>query len=72
VESSVVLEGAHVGERTTIRSSIIGKGVVVGSRCQITGGAVLGEGVRVGSENVLAASMRIFPGVELPERAISF
>ena len=33
---------------------------------------MLGEGVEVGSDNVLAAGARIFPGVELPEGAIKF
>jgi acetyltransferase-like isoleucine patch superfamily enzyme len=33
---------------------------------------VLGEGVKVGSDNVLTAGARIFPGVQLPEGAIKF
>jgi mannose-1-phosphate guanylyltransferase len=72
VESSVVLDGASVGERSQVHSSIVGPGVCIGRHCQITGGVVLGERVEVGPENVLAAGMRIFPGVELSERAVSF
>jgi mannose-1-phosphate guanylyltransferase len=33
---------------------------------------VLGEGVTVGSDNVLANGARLFPGVELPDGAIRF
>jgi hypothetical protein len=33
---------------------------------------VIGEGVKIGSDNVLQAGARIFPGVQLPDRAIAF
>ena len=36
------------------------------------GGAVLGEGVTVGADNVLTAGVRVFPGTELPDGAIKF
>jgi mannose-1-phosphate guanylyltransferase len=72
VESCVLLDGASVGERSTVRSSIVGAGVSIGEGCHIGTGVVLGEGVRVGSHNVLAAGVRIFPGVELPDGAIRF
>jgi mannose-1-phosphate guanylyltransferase len=72
VESSVLLDGVRVGARTTIRSSIVGPSAVIGDHCHIDGGVMLGEGVRIGSENVLASGARIFPGVELPEGAIKF
>jgi len=35
-------------------------------------GTVLGEGVTVGADNVLAHGARIFPGVSLPDGAIKF
>jgi mannose-1-phosphate guanylyltransferase len=72
VESSVVLDDATVGARTTIRGSIVGLGAAIGSHCHIEDLVVLGEGVTVGPGNVLAAGARIFPGVELPEGAIKF
>jgi mannose-1-phosphate guanylyltransferase len=72
IESSVLLDGASVGARSTIRSSIIGPGVTIGEHCHIEGGVVVGEGARIGPDNVLAAGARIFPGVELPEAAIKF
>jgi mannose-1-phosphate guanylyltransferase len=72
VESSVLLDGTSVGARSIVSSAIVGPGVAIGDRCHVEGGVVLGERVKVGSDNVLAAGVRIFPGVELPERAIRF
>jgi mannose-1-phosphate guanylyltransferase len=72
VEASVLLEGVRVGAATTIHSSIIGRGATIGDRCHIEGGVILGEGVQLGSGNMLAAGARIFPGVELPDGAIRF
>jgi mannose-1-phosphate guanylyltransferase len=72
IESSVLLEGVSVGARSTVRASIVGPGVWIGERCHIGGGVVLGKGAKLGADNVLAAGVRIFPGVELPAGAIRF
>jgi mannose-1-phosphate guanylyltransferase len=72
VESSVLFEGASVGPRSTVSASILGTGVAVGESCHISAGVVLGDGVRVGAHNILAAGVRIFPGVEIPDGAITF
>ncbi len=72
IENSVLLDRGRIGARTTIRSSILAPDVTIGERCQIHGGVVIGEGVRIGSDNVLTAGARIFPGVELPDGAIKF
>jgi mannose-1-phosphate guanylyltransferase len=55
-----------------LRDCIIAAGTRVGPRTQITGGAVLGEGVTVGADNVITRGARIFPGVTLPDGAINF
>jgi mannose-1-phosphate guanylyltransferase len=67
-----LLEGVTVGAGSTISSSIIGRGVTIGEHCHIEGRVMLGEGVKIGSGNTLAAGARIFPGVELPDGAIRF
>jgi mannose-1-phosphate guanylyltransferase len=72
VEGSVLLQETKVGARTTISNSIIGPGVTIGDSCHIDGGVVIGEGVRIGPENILSSGARIFPGVELPKGAIKF
>jgi len=72
VERAVVLEGTQIGENCELRDCIVGAGCQIGAGTKITGGAVLGDGVKVGAHNVIACGARIFPGVELPEGAIQF
>lgn len=72
IEDAVLLEGVSVGDSTRIRSSIVGPSVQIGDHCVLEGGVVLGEGVKLGSGNVLRAGTRIFPAVELPDGAIRF
>jgi len=72
VESSVLLDGVSIGAGCAISDAIIGPGVTVGPRCRIGDGVVLGRSVRIGSDNTLAAGVRIFPDVHLPDGAIRF
>lgn len=72
VESSVLLDGVTVGPGCIVRDAILGSSVEIGQRCRIEAGAMLGEGVRIGSDNTLASGVRIFPGVNLPDGAIRF
>jgi mannose-1-phosphate guanylyltransferase len=72
VERAVILNGARIGDACTLSDCIIAAGCHVGARTQITGGAVLGEGVTVGADNVITRGARIFPGVELTDGAITF
>jgi mannose-1-phosphate guanylyltransferase len=70
VENSVLLDGCTVGPRSYVHSSIIGRHAVIGADCQVADGVVLGDQVKLGASNVLGAGARIFPNVELPDRAI--
>jgi mannose-1-phosphate guanylyltransferase len=72
VERSVVLRGAEIGEGCEVRDAIVAAGCRVGNGTQITGGAVLGEGVTVGAHNIVTRGARIFPGVTLPDGALRF
>jgi mannose-1-phosphate guanylyltransferase len=72
VERAVVLDGTQIGEGCELRDCILAAGCRVGNATKITGGAVLGEGVVVGAGNVITRGARIFPGVQLPDRAIEF
>lgn len=72
VERAVVLNGTEIGERAALRDCIVAGGCKIGANTQITGGAVLGEGVTVGADNVVGHGARIFPGVALPDGAIKF
>ena len=68
----MILNGAEIGEGCILRDCIVAAGCRVGARTQITGGAVLGEGVTIGADNVITHGARIFPGVDLPDGAIRF
>jgi len=72
VERSVILKGTEIGEGCSLRDCIVAAGCRVGARTRISGGAVLGEGVTIGADNVVACGARIFPGVVLPDGAIEF
>lgn len=72
IERAVVLEGTQIGAGCELRDCILAPGVRIGDGTQITGGAVLGEDVSVGGENVITRGARIFPGVQLPDGAIKF
>ncbi len=72
VERSVILNGTEVGENCTLRDCIVAAGCRIGAGVHIQDGAVLGEGVTVGADNVIAGGARIFPGVSLPDGAIRF
>jgi mannose-1-phosphate guanylyltransferase len=72
VERAVVLNGTQIGESCELRDCIVAAGCRIGPRTRITGGAVLGEGVEVGADNVITHGARIFPGVSLPDGAIEF
>jgi mannose-1-phosphate guanylyltransferase len=72
VERSVILNGSEIGEGCELRDCIVAAGCRIGPRTKITGGAVLGEGVTVGADNVITRGARIFPGVTLPDGAVQF
>jgi mannose-1-phosphate guanylyltransferase len=72
IERAVVLGGTTIGAGCTLRDCIVAGGCRIGANTQFTGGAVLGEGVTIGSDNVIARGARIFPGVALGDGAIKF
>ena len=72
VERAVIMEGTRIGEGCELRDCIVAAGCRIGDRTRISGGAVLGEGVDLGADNVVTGGARIFPGVALPVGAIEF
>ncbi len=72
VERSVVLAGTRIEAGCELRDCIVAAGCRIGRGSRISGGAVLGEGVSIGADNVITRGARIFPGVELPDGAIEF
>jgi mannose-1-phosphate guanylyltransferase len=72
IERSVVLAGAEVGAHCTLSGCVVAPGVRIGDHCTVADGVVLGEGVTLGSHNILARGARVFPNVHIPEGAIQF
>jgi mannose-1-phosphate guanylyltransferase len=72
VERAVVHDGAEIGPGCIVRDCIVAAGARLGANTRIDGGAVLGEGVTIGADNVVTAGARIFPSVSLPDGAIRF
>jgi mannose-1-phosphate guanylyltransferase len=72
IERAVVLQGAEIGERCVLRDCIVAAGARIGAGTEISGGAVLGEGVTVGADNVLTNGLRLAPGTAVPDGAIRF
>jgi mannose-1-phosphate guanylyltransferase len=72
VERSVVLRDARVGADCVLRDCIICAGAVIGDRTQVVGGAIVGENVKIGADNVVARGARVFPGMEVPDGGLAF
>jgi mannose-1-phosphate guanylyltransferase len=72
VERAVLMNGAEIAAGCTLRDCVVAAGCRVGEGTQITGSAVLGEGVTVGAHNMVTRGARIFPGVTLPDGALRF
>jgi len=72
VERAVVLEGARIGDGCVLRDCIVGPRARIGDRSQVVDGAMLGEGVTIGSDNVVARGARLFPGMEVPDGGLAF
>ncbi len=72
VERAVILKGSQIGPGCHLRDCIVAPGCTVGAGTSITGGSVIGEGASIGADNVITRGARIFPGVQLPDRAIEF
>ena len=72
IGDSVLLNGCRVGSGSRVNAAILGTGVEIGDHCRIDHGVVLGAHVKVGAGNILTAGIRIFPGVELPDGAVTF
>ncbi len=72
IERSVVLNGAEIGAGAVLRDCIVAAGVRIGEGTTVAGGAVIGEGVTIGAENVLDHGVRVFPGTEIGDGAITF
>jgi mannose-1-phosphate guanylyltransferase len=71
VHGSVIQAGARIGPGARIHDSIVGAGVSIGAGCRLDR-AIIGDHARIGADNELAAGIRIWPSVRIPDGAIRF
>jgi mannose-1-phosphate guanylyltransferase len=71
VRGSVLHDDVDVGGETIVEGSVLGNQARMGSGC-VVDDAVVGAGVRIGASNELRRGIRLWPGVELPDRGITF
>lgn len=71
VEGSVLHPGATVAAGATVIGSILAPGACIGSG-SVVKDAVIGAGVKLGADNELAGGIRLWPGLEVPDKGITF
>jgi len=78
IGASATLEGAVlwdqnvIGEASLLRSCVLGRSNQIGPKAHITDGTIIGDNCTIGGENRLEHGIRIWPGTELKDQAISF
>lgn len=72
IEGAVIWDDNQINDGSTLRNCVIGAGNTIGPKTTITDGAIVGDSCRIGPENRLERGIRIWPGTELNERAVSF
>jgi NDP-sugar pyrophosphorylase family protein len=72
IEGTVVWNNAVFGAKSIYRNCIVGEGAHLGAECRVEEVAVVGDGATLGEGNHLARGAKVWPGVTLPDRSISF
>ncbi|MFF4191253.1 sugar phosphate nucleotidyltransferase [Nonomuraea sp. NPDC001831] len=71
VVGSVLCDDSVIEAGATVSDSVVGKGARICSGTVVRD-AVIGDGAVVGPGNELQGGVRVWPGVELPERAVRY
>jgi mannose-1-phosphate guanylyltransferase len=71
VDESVLHGGVHVESGAFVTRSILGARTAIGRGSRVAD-AVVGAGVRVGQDNELGGGIRLWPGIEVPDKGITF
>lgn len=72
IEGAILWEDNRLAEGVTLRNSVLGRNNTIGARCFIADGAIIGDDCVLGPENRLERGIRLWPGTQLGEKAISF
>jgi len=68
-----VMHGTHettIGDEVTVGHAAVVHGCAIADRCLVGMGAILLNGVRVGSDSIVAAGTLVVEGMEVPPRSL--
>ena len=71
VDETVLHPGVRIEPGAFVVRSIVGSGAVIGAGSRVAD-AVIGSGVKVGQDNELGGGIRLWPGIEVPDKGITF
>jgi mannose-1-phosphate guanylyltransferase len=72
LEGAVLWDRNVIGEEALLRSCVLGQSNRIGAKAHITDGTIIGDNCVIGGENRLERGIRVWPGTELKDQAISF
>jgi mannose-1-phosphate guanylyltransferase len=77
IGEDVTVSGSVLHDRVTVENAVTFRDAIVAADCVIghgteAAGTVIGRGVRVGADNELRDGIRLWPGIEVPDRSITF
>lgn len=69
IDRSIVWRNSYIGERAELRGAIVLRQSNIRSRAMLFEGAVVGDGVQIGSGAVIQPNVKIWPGKEVDDGA---
>lgn len=72
IEGAVLWDANTIGAGAMVRNCVLGRNNTIGERTKVEDGTVLGDNCTLGADNILARAVRLWPGVTLPDKAITF
>jgi mannose-1-phosphate guanylyltransferase/phosphomannomutase len=70
IVSSILWDRVRVGSGSVLRGAVVASGVSIGARSSVEEDAIVGEECRLGSEVLVAAGVRIWPGKVVQDKAM--
>ena len=72
IEASVLWDGNVVEEGASLRACVVGNRNRIGAKTHLAGGTIVSDQCVIGAENRLERGIRVWPGTQLKEQALSF
>jgi mannose-1-phosphate guanylyltransferase len=72
IEGAVLWEDNVIEEGASLRSCVVGRGNRIGAKAHLADGTIVSDKCVIGAENRLEHGIRLWPGAELQDHAISF